>query len=117
MPEPSSLGLMDVDESSFTQQVQRAMSEEPLNMDTAPPATTSTSPTADTGTDVFSFGRHFREISESEHVPLLLTCALYLLLVKLKEVSAGSSAADPATIVEGNLILFALILSYFLHTH
>ncbi|XP_020242713.1 uncharacterized protein LOC109820928 [Asparagus officinalis] len=68
IPEPSSLGLMDVDESSFTQQVQRAMSEEPLNMDTAPPATTSTSPTADT--------------------------------VKLKEVSAGSSAADPATAIE-----------------
>ncbi|XP_020272112.1 uncharacterized protein LOC109847286 [Asparagus officinalis] len=69
MPEPSSPGLMDVDESSFTQQVHRAMSEEPLNVDTAPPpVTTSTSPTADT--------------------------------VKLKEVSAGSSAADPATVIE-----------------
>ena len=111
MPEPSSSGLMDVDESSFTEQVHRAMSEEPLNVGTAlPPVTTLTSPTADTGTDVFSFRGHFREISESEHVPLLLTCALYLLLVKLKEVSAGSSAADPATIVEGNLTLFVLIL-------
>ncbi|XP_020262726.1 uncharacterized protein LOC109838715 [Asparagus officinalis] len=69
VPEPSSPGLMDVDESSFTQQVQKAMSEEPLNVDTAPPpATTSTSPTADT--------------------------------VKLKEVSADSSAADPAIVIE-----------------
>ncbi|XP_020245242.1 fibrous sheath CABYR-binding protein-like [Asparagus officinalis] len=50
MPEPSSLSLMDVDESSFTQQVHRAMSEEPV--------------------------------------------------VKLKEVGASSSAADPATVVE-----------------
>ncbi|XP_020262322.1 uncharacterized protein LOC109838276 [Asparagus officinalis] len=69
VPEPSSPGLMDVDESSFTQQVQKAMSEEPLNVDTAPPpATTSTSPIADT--------------------------------VKLKEVSADSSATDPAIVIE-----------------
>ncbi|XP_020250822.1 uncharacterized protein LOC109828202 [Asparagus officinalis] len=69
VPKPSSPGLMDVDESSFTEQVHKAMNEEPLHMDIVPPpATTSTSPTADT--------------------------------VKLKEVSAGSSAANPATIVE-----------------
>ena len=104
MPKPSSPGLMDVDESSFTEQVHKAMNEEPLHMDIVPPpATTSTSPTADTGTDVFSFGGHFRKISESERVPLLLTCALYLLLVKLKEVGASSSAADPVTLTEGNL--------------
>ncbi|XP_020272594.1 nucleolin-like [Asparagus officinalis] len=69
VPEPSSPGLMDVDEPSFTEQVHKAMNEEPLDMDIAsPPATTSTLPTADT--------------------------------VKLKEVSADSSAADPAIVIE-----------------
>ncbi|XP_020271581.1 cell wall protein DAN4-like [Asparagus officinalis] len=69
LAEPSSPGLMNVDEPSFIQQVHKAMGEEPLCMDTtAPPVTTSTSSIAD--------------------------------IVKLKEVGASSSAADPTTIVE-----------------
>lgn len=95
---------MDVDESNLTQQMHEGMGGEPLSESTTmPPLTVSTSPAVDTGTDIFSFGKHFRKMSESEHVPILLTCALYLLLVKLKEMGASSSTADLATTSEGNL--------------
>ncbi|XP_020249043.1 uncharacterized protein LOC109826421 [Asparagus officinalis] len=51
---------------------------------------------ADTGTDLSPLGREIREMNESDRVPPLMTCALSLLLVKLKEAGTSSGALESA---------------------
>ncbi|XP_020255845.1 uncharacterized protein LOC109832816 isoform X3 [Asparagus officinalis] len=89
----ASPGGMETEETSFVQQMQDVLKEGPADVPPTPDVDPSA---ADTGTDLSPLGREIREMNESDRVPPLMTCALSLLLVKLKEAGTSSGALESA---------------------
>ncbi|XP_020259500.1 uncharacterized protein LOC109850506 [Asparagus officinalis] len=84
---------MEIEETSFVQQMHDALKEGSADVPPTPDVDPSA---ADTGTDLSPLGREIREMNESDRVPPLMTCALSLLLVKLKEAGTSSGALESA---------------------
>ncbi|XP_020267526.1 uncharacterized protein LOC109843011 isoform X3 [Asparagus officinalis] len=96
----ASPGGMETEETSFVQQMQDVLKEGPADVPPTPDVDPSA---ADTGTDLSPLGREIREMNESDRVPPLMTCALSLLLVKLKEAGTSSGALESAPTNEGKI--------------
>ena len=95
-------GGMETEETSFVQQMQDALKEGPADVSPTPDINPSA---ADTGTDLSPLGREIREMNESDRVPPLMTCALGLLLVKLKEAGTSGGALESVPTNEGKINL------------
>ncbi|XP_020260596.1 uncharacterized protein LOC109836947 isoform X1 [Asparagus officinalis] len=98
----ASPGGMEIEETSFVQQMHDALKEGSADVPPTPDVDPSA---ADTGTDLSPLGREIREMNESDRVPPLMTCALSLLLVKLKEAGTSSGALESAPTNEGKIDL------------
>ena len=98
----ASPGGMEIEETSFVQQMHDALKEGSADVPPTPDVDPSA---ADTGTDLSPLGKEIREMNESDRVPPLMTCALSLLLVKLKEAGTSSGALESAPTNEGKIDL------------